>query len=119
VNGMDPRIAHPTTRVGHNGANGVIAGGGQERVELDSIEIPTMDDGLIQEVHQALDELAKVDSEKAEIVKLRFFGGNFSLTGGFWSLLAVVPTPGAPKLTITLLGANTAKVSWPSPSTGF
>ena len=46
-------------------------------------------------------------------------GGNFSLTGGFWSLLAVVPSRGAPRLTITLTGANTAGVSWPSPSTGF
>src|SRR5262245_4677566 len=50
-------------------------GGGQERVELDAIEIPTVNDDLIQDVHQALDELAKVDSEKAEIVKLRFFVG--------------------------------------------
>jgi hypothetical protein len=46
-------------------------------------------------------------------------GGSFSLTGGFWSLLSVVPTPGAPELTITLVGAGTAKVLWPSPSTGF
>ena len=57
-------------------------GGGQERVELDAIEIPTVDDDLIQDVHQALDELAKVDSEKAEIVKLRFFVGlNFEEIG--------------------------------------
>ena len=46
-------------------------------------------------------------------------GGNFSLTGGFWSLLSVVPTPGAPLLSITLTTTNTALVSWPSPSTGF
>ena len=45
-------------------------------------------------------------------------GGNFSLTGGFWSLLAG-QTPGAPLLTITLSSTNTALVSWPSPSTGF
>jgi hypothetical protein len=46
-------------------------------------------------------------------------GGGYSLTGGFWSLFAVTQTPGAPQLTISLIGANVAKVSWPSPSTGF
>ena len=45
-------------------------------------------------------------------------GGNFSLTSGFWSLFAV-QTPGAPLLTMRLTTANTAVVSWPSPSTGF
>ena len=45
-------------------------------------------------------------------------GGNFSLTGGLWSLFAV-QTPGAPLLTITLTPTNTALVLWPSPSTGF
>ena len=50
-------------------------GGGQERVDLDAIEFATSDDELIQEVHEALNELAKLDAEKAEIVKLRFFVG--------------------------------------------
>ena len=45
-------------------------------------------------------------------------GGNFSLTGGFWSLFAV-QTPGAPLLSIRLTPTNTAIVSWPSPSAGF
>ena len=44
-------------------------------------------------------------------------GGQFSVTGGFWSLY-VVQTPGAPLLTITY-AANKAIVSWQSPSTGF
>jgi len=44
-------------------------------------------------------------------------GGNYSLTGGFWSLIAV-QTPGAPLLTITASG-NQVIVSWPLPSTGF
>jgi hypothetical protein len=44
-------------------------------------------------------------------------GGNFSLTGGFWSLYAV-QTPGAPVLSITLTN-NAAMVYWPSPSTGW
>ena len=46
-------------------------------------------------------------------------GGNYALTGGFWSLLSVVQTAGAPTLTISLTTSNTALVSWPSPSTGF
>src|SRR5215471_11484076 len=46
-------------------------------------------------------------------------GGNFSLTGGFWSLISVVQTPGAPLLRIILTATNTAVVSWPSPSSGF
>jgi hypothetical protein len=45
-------------------------------------------------------------------------GGNFSLTGGFWSLFAV-PTPGAPLLSIRYTTTNTAVISWPSSSTGF
>ena len=46
-------------------------------------------------------------------------GGNFSLTGGFWSFLSLVQTPGAPLLSIRYTTTNTALVSWPSPSTGF
>jgi hypothetical protein len=45
-------------------------------------------------------------------------GGNYSLTGGFWSLISVVQTLGSPTLTITHSGNNVI-VSWPSPSTGF
>ena len=46
-------------------------------------------------------------------------GGNYSVDGGFWSLIAAVQTPGAPLLTVTLTATNTAIVSWPFPSTGF
>jgi hypothetical protein len=38
-------------------------------------------------------------------------GGNYSLTGGFWALLSVVQTPGAPALYITGSG-NTVTVYW-------
>ena len=38
-------------------------------------------------------------------------GGNYSLTGGFWSLIAVVQTGGAPTLYITSSG-NTVTVYW-------
>ncbi len=44
--------------------------------------------------------------------------GNYTLTGGFWSLISVVQTPGAPTLTIIHSG-NTAIVSWPLASAGF
>src|SRR5580765_5721685 len=39
-------------------------------------------------------------------------GGNFSLTGGYWSLLSVVQTPGAPTLTIQRSTPGNAILSW-------
>jgi hypothetical protein len=42
-------------------------------------------------------------------------GGSYSLTGGFWSSISVVQTPGAPLLAITFnLGLPTVTISWPS-----
>jgi hypothetical protein len=38
-------------------------------------------------------------------------GGNYSLTGGFWSLISVVQTPGAPLLYISRAG-STVTVFW-------
>ncbi|MDE3068169.1 MAG: hypothetical protein KGJ60_11540 [Verrucomicrobiota bacterium] len=38
-------------------------------------------------------------------------GGTYSLTGGFWSLVSVVQTPGAPTLTVAHSG-NSVVVSW-------
>ena len=38
-------------------------------------------------------------------------GGNFSLTGGFWALISVVQTPGAPVLYVSHSG-NTVTVYW-------
>jgi hypothetical protein len=38
-------------------------------------------------------------------------GGNYSLTGGFWALISVVQTPGAPTLSISHSG-NTVTVYW-------
>jgi RNA polymerase sigma factor (TIGR02999 family) len=51
-------------------------GGDRERVELDesAIEPPAEDEKVLQ-VHEALETLASVDPQKAEIVKLRFFVG--------------------------------------------
>src|ERR1035437_3944055 len=45
-------------------------------------------------------------------------GGNYSLTGGFWSLINFVQTTGAPTLSITHSG-NSVIVSWPTPSASW
>jgi len=45
-------------------------------------------------------------------------GGNYTLDGGFWGLIAATQTPSAPTLTITRSGTSII-ISWPSPSTGF
>jgi hypothetical protein len=44
-------------------------------------------------------------------------GGNFSIQGGFWSFLAVVPTPNAPSLRLVLTTTNTVVLAWPVTST--
>jgi hypothetical protein len=45
--------------------------------------------------------------------------GQYSITGGFWSLLSVVQIPRAPLLSISITPTNTAMIFWPSPSAGF
>jgi hypothetical protein len=47
-------------------------------------------------------------------------GGSYSLNGGFWSMIGVVQTPGAPLLTITLNPPfSTVTISWPSSGGSF
>jgi hypothetical protein len=46
-------------------------------------------------------------------------GGNYSLTGGYWSLLSVIQTVNAPLLSITHTGSASVVVSWSSSATGF
>ena len=46
-------------------------------------------------------------------------GGNYTIDGGFWGIIAAVQTPGAPLLSIARTTTNTVAVFWPSPSTGF
>ena len=46
-------------------------------------------------------------------------GGNYSLTGGFWALPALVQTPGAPTLVITLGAPGFASISWNPATPGF
>jgi len=45
-------------------------------------------------------------------------GGQYSLTGGFWNLVNVVQTPGAPLLSITHVGSQYV-VSWPPSVAGW
>jgi hypothetical protein len=45
-------------------------------------------------------------------------GGNFSVSGGFWSLISVVQLPGSPTMTVSHSG-NSVIISWPSASGGF
>ena len=45
-------------------------------------------------------------------------GYPYSLTGGYWSLIALVQNAGGPSLSIAHSG-NSAIVSWPYPSTGY
>ncbi len=49
---------------------------------------------------------------------LTMSSGTYSLTGGFWSILAV-QTPGAPLLSVRLTTTNTVVVSWPLSATGY
>jgi len=46
--------------------------------------------------------------------------GQYSLTGGFWAIIAVVQTPGAPLLTISFNSQpSIVTVSWPSSATNY
>jgi hypothetical protein len=45
-------------------------------------------------------------------------GGNYSITGGFWSIIAAVQTPGAPLLNIVRSGTQVV-ISWNGPAGGF
>lgn len=45
-------------------------------------------------------------------------GGNYTVQGGFWGVIAAVQTPGAPRLSITRSN-NVVIVSWPLPAEGW
>jgi hypothetical protein len=49
----------------------------------------------------------------------RMSGGNFTLEGGFWGIIAAVQTQGSPFLRIFLTTTNTVVVAWPTAATGF
>jgi RNA polymerase sigma factor (TIGR02999 family) len=52
-------------------------GGDQQRVNLDDVQVAAeaADDDQILAVHEALEKFANEDPRKAELVKLRYFGG--------------------------------------------
>jgi RNA polymerase sigma factor (TIGR02999 family) len=52
-------------------------GGGAERVDIEPIEIaaPSVDTDEVLAIHEALEELAALHPQKAELVKLRYFVG--------------------------------------------
>ncbi len=68
-------------------------GGGAEHLDVNELDLPALqmgDDALLR-VSEALEQLAKVDPRKAELVKLRYFVGlNFAETAA--SLGIAVPT---------------------------
>lgn len=50
--------------------------GGQQRVEFDQVQLPfASDDDQLLVVNEALERLAAVHPEEAEVVKLRYFAG--------------------------------------------
>src|SRR5437763_14623156 len=46
-------------------------------------------------------------------------GGNYTIDGGFWGIIAAVQSPGAPLLRVVLASTNTVVIAWPASSTGF
>lgn len=56
--------------------NRVKHGAGLQRLNVDDLDVAlTADDDRILMVHEALDELVKIDPTSAELIKLRFFAG--------------------------------------------
>jgi hypothetical protein len=45
--------------------------------------------------------------------------GSFSVESGSVGIIAIVPNPTGPKLTLNLTSTNTIVLRWPHPSTGF
>jgi hypothetical protein len=46
-------------------------------------------------------------------------GGPYSLTGGFWGIIATVQMPGSPLLSILNATGHNVVLAWPAASTGF
>src|SRR5215510_6724790 len=46
-------------------------------------------------------------------------GGNYTLDGGFWGIIAAVQLPGSPLLRIVRTSSNAVVVAWSAPATGF
>ncbi len=72
--------------------NAARHGGGQQRVSLDDVQVaaPVGADQILA-VHEALEKFALEDPHKAELVKLRYFGG-LSITEAAETLGIAEPT---------------------------
>jgi hypothetical protein len=46
-------------------------------------------------------------------------GGEFTITGGFWTSPAAGPAPEPPKLMVAMPESNLAQISWSPPTPGF
>ena len=49
----------------------------------------------------------------------RMSGGNYTLDGGFWGIIAAVQIPGGPILRLFRTTTNTVVLAWPASSTVF
>lgn len=49
----------------------------------------------------------------------RMTNGQYSLLGGFWGVVEVIQTPGAPLLSVEQLAGGSVRVYWPLPATSF
>ena len=49
----------------------------------------------------------------------RLNSSDFTIDGGFWSIVAAIQEPGAPKLSVRFTQTNTVVVSWPVTWPGF
>jgi hypothetical protein len=49
----------------------------------------------------------------------RMTNSQYSLLGGFWGVVEVMQTPGAPLLSVEQLVGGNVRVHWPLPATGF
>jgi RNA polymerase sigma factor (TIGR02999 family) len=67
-------------------------GGGAEHVDIDEIEVAgTADDARVMRVNDALEKFALTEPQKADLVKLRYFGG-FTLEEAAAALGIAEPT---------------------------
>src|SRR6266700_3546577 len=46
-------------------------------------------------------------------------GGNYTIDGGFWGIIAAIQTAGSPLLRVVLSRTNTVIVAWPTAPVGF
>jgi hypothetical protein len=49
----------------------------------------------------------------------RVTNGQYSVVGGFWGIVDVIQTPGAPLLSVEQLAGGNVRVFWPLPADGF